>query len=522
MDFLIPNGYIETCLLEEDTKDPEYLPTLDSRGRVMKFWKASQQYLDTFWDLFYVHYLVGLHDRHVHTHKRPKSVASSKPEVGSVVLLQDKNVPRGHWKLGRIVAVNHRSDGEITSADVQLANRKVLCRPINLLHPLEIVSEIKLETSESEESESENTSEHINTLFENREKVTSNSFQVQNKREHTANLRGIFTCVPRGTRPLCIFSMSILLALFSCCSGTQCETDTKSMSLIVSQTCMETGYIVFQNTKQEKCYVKRNCQPKEHLTNMGECGSMCPCPSWTPHCSFHSKEQVQKDSVDTQKILQSLYPKLICSITPHDKCDPTKIDEEFPQVQLFDNSTFLIESLTLQTKQAQKDEYDCFGTGLVVTGTPEYCQEHECQTPATKFCLFLSNERTFLVTNIDQIEIKAWGSVKVPYYPYKHEVHTLNQHACFETKITCIMGGVIVDLGKNCTPGKMIVCSKPFCYPLEFPAPKQEVIFPTEISLRDYEVKVEIYDLGFKVRELGKTCEANPFCETIKCYFCKA
>ena len=56
---------------------------------------------------------------------------------GDVVLVFDKNLPRGRWPLGRIVETYPGKDGHTRVAKVQLGT-KSLVRPIHKLEPLKI------------------------------------------------------------------------------------------------------------------------------------------------------------------------------------------------------------------------------------------------------------------------------------------------------------------------------------------------------------------------------------------------
>ena len=59
-----------------------------------------------------------------------------EPQAGEVVLLKD-NVPRGSWKLARIVELISSNDGKVQSARVMLPTKKILSCPLSLLYPLE-------------------------------------------------------------------------------------------------------------------------------------------------------------------------------------------------------------------------------------------------------------------------------------------------------------------------------------------------------------------------------------------------
>ena len=49
-------------------------------------------------------------------------------------------MPRGSWKLGKIIQLIPSKDNEIRAAKVQLATKKILTRAMNHLYPLECAS----------------------------------------------------------------------------------------------------------------------------------------------------------------------------------------------------------------------------------------------------------------------------------------------------------------------------------------------------------------------------------------------
>ena len=66
--------------------------------------------------------------------------------VGDVVIVKDEHLPRGHWKLGVIQQVLTGRDGLTRAAVVKVAasdrQHSTLRRPVQLLYPLEIHSNV--------------------------------------------------------------------------------------------------------------------------------------------------------------------------------------------------------------------------------------------------------------------------------------------------------------------------------------------------------------------------------------------
>ena len=60
------------------------------------------------------------------------------PMTGEMVLIKEKNMPRGRWKVGRIEEVlSSEIDGLQRAARVKTKSGKILIRPLRELYPLE-------------------------------------------------------------------------------------------------------------------------------------------------------------------------------------------------------------------------------------------------------------------------------------------------------------------------------------------------------------------------------------------------
>ena len=68
-----------------------------------------------------------------------------------MVLIKD-NVPRGCWKVGKVVGLVSSLDGCVRSAKVSLSSGHVIVCPLNLLYPIE-VCEGASEPTESNEKQ---------------------------------------------------------------------------------------------------------------------------------------------------------------------------------------------------------------------------------------------------------------------------------------------------------------------------------------------------------------------------------
>ncbi|CAG2200461.1 unnamed protein product [Mytilus edulis] len=132
--FLTLNPNIGIPEIEYDINDQSYSPVESSTDKLLKMWKKGQKLLDSFWTMWRDEYLLSLRERTQTKLKCGRVKSPYAPIVGDVVIIKD-NLPRGVWKLGRLVQLIHSNDGEIRSAKVVLSSRKVISRPLNLLYP---------------------------------------------------------------------------------------------------------------------------------------------------------------------------------------------------------------------------------------------------------------------------------------------------------------------------------------------------------------------------------------------------
>ena len=81
-------------------------------------------------------HLLSLRERTQLFLKGPHNKSAAAPEDGDVVLIKE-NLPRGRWKIGRIIKLIPSSDNQIRSAKIIAAPHKIIKRALNLLYPIE-------------------------------------------------------------------------------------------------------------------------------------------------------------------------------------------------------------------------------------------------------------------------------------------------------------------------------------------------------------------------------------------------
>ena len=115
--------------------------------------KTLQLTLNQFWNRFRTEYLGQLREKH--SYVKGKFNNDCNIEVGDVVLIkEDKFVPRGQWRKGRVENVIQGKDGMIRGASlrVYLKDGKtiILKRPVQKLVPFEIQAAVKQENKQEE------------------------------------------------------------------------------------------------------------------------------------------------------------------------------------------------------------------------------------------------------------------------------------------------------------------------------------------------------------------------------------
>ena len=122
----------------------------DLKGRL----EYLTQRLNHFWNRWQHEYLVNLREYHKSNVKSGKVI-----EENDVVLLYEDHVPRGKWKMAKVIQLIPSKDGIVRGVKLQVGNVKgkisYVKRPIEKLYPLEI---------EAKERHDQNAAEQIDNL----------------------------------------------------------------------------------------------------------------------------------------------------------------------------------------------------------------------------------------------------------------------------------------------------------------------------------------------------------------------
>ena len=114
-------------MLEFDNNDVDYNPYDSTAER-----KKGQNLLKMFWRIWRNKYLLSLRERTQRKLKSGRMQSHFTPNVGDVVLVKD-DLPRGCWRIGKVVNLVQSRDGHVRSAKVSMPSGRIIGRPINLL-----------------------------------------------------------------------------------------------------------------------------------------------------------------------------------------------------------------------------------------------------------------------------------------------------------------------------------------------------------------------------------------------------
>ena len=122
---------------DDDKNDPDYQnEELTTAHKLLETWQKGNKYLEQFWKVWKDGYLLNLRERNQLFWKHPRIQAKKCPKIGDIVQIKDL-LPRGTWRMGRIVEMIRSSDGEERAARVMMPNRNILQRSIIHLYPIE-------------------------------------------------------------------------------------------------------------------------------------------------------------------------------------------------------------------------------------------------------------------------------------------------------------------------------------------------------------------------------------------------
>ena len=172
------NGILELIRNNEENNknDPDYQnEELTTAQKLLETWKKGCKHLEQFPKVWKDGYLLNLRERSQPYQKYPRIQAKKCPKIGDIAQIKDL-LPRGTWRMGRIVEIVRSSDGEERIARAMIPNRNILQRSIIHLYPIECYDE------EPNKENDDNLLNDNNLKVKHDEKTT----QEQDKNNETA------------------------------------------------------------------------------------------------------------------------------------------------------------------------------------------------------------------------------------------------------------------------------------------------------------------------------------------------
>ena len=141
----MPNDFLKcTFTLPSDLCPTERMSI--TAAHLTHLWKQANEHTNTFWHIWKETYLHRLRTTHHQLPPFPKNTSKSPPKLNTIVLVMEPHLKRPNWKLGKITKLNISEDGEIRSANLQVANKQIITRPLYHLYPLKVPTTEDLST----------------------------------------------------------------------------------------------------------------------------------------------------------------------------------------------------------------------------------------------------------------------------------------------------------------------------------------------------------------------------------------
>uniref|UniRef100_A0AC35GUS5 Integrase catalytic domain-containing protein n=1 Tax=Panagrolaimus sp. PS1159 TaxID=55785 RepID=A0AC35GUS5_9BILA len=163
-DFVSPgiNINLPTVTVDNEFEDPTYLPTATCGGeRLVERYKKTLQHLNKFWNLWNKDYLNFLRERNENGHKSRRGSIKRQPQINEMVLVFEPDIPRGLWKVAKIIELIFSNDNEIRSVKIEYKDGFQTRRAVNHLYPIEEDS-IDLESETELDQNKQSVNLHIN------------------------------------------------------------------------------------------------------------------------------------------------------------------------------------------------------------------------------------------------------------------------------------------------------------------------------------------------------------------------
>ncbi|KAE9547794.1 hypothetical protein FO519_008994 [Halicephalobus sp. NKZ332] len=374
--------YIKPGLPDIDNTidDPDFVPNGDNHGNLVQIWKKNQVLITKFRNQFNKEYLMKLRDQASRFHKNQGRSIPREPKIGEIVLLEEENLDKMDWRLGRILDIERSPDGKCRAAQLKVGNGRTLRRPLNLLYPIEIDPGTILQGQEPVQDE---TLKRLEIMAESESPLPENGIiQSTTKEKETP------------------------------------ETHT-----------METR----SKTKRDIPYTPGKADTAGPKGNAHAIYTLEPTTSQIKALSVGSPVNAQIGH-HIAELLREEKPQY-CSLEPDDRCDPIPEKRHFMQVELLDGTKHLVKHLQINLRQS--NSFRCFGEGET-DGPPVFCEQdnHSCSRQGKMNCVPTLTEIALWTGSLGTIKIRAWGLVEKTVYGKRTFVITDPETQCKEGKLT--------------------------------------------------------------------------------------
>ncbi|VDK40481.1 unnamed protein product [Cylicostephanus goldi] len=501
IDFLHPWTPLSPPRVNE--KDQPFIPTTTTKEKLMEDWQFMNITLERFWKRWKSEYLTSLREQFRDRHPHPRLSTNAQPKKNDVVLIQEKSLERGQWKIGQIIS---SSDQYQRSAKIRLPSRHIITRPINLLHKLEV------------QGEQQDSSKNTTNRQETSQRRSQNRHPMITRSKTAAN-----------TVPLLLTTVLTLTLIHSSGAHPRCPVEINTPKTIIYATnCIKRGLAIARHSfhgKVKLCWFPLSCPngairveiPFQH--NKGLCGPHCPCPAWATSCSFSSSPRRLASKLQNVPMqLTTYHPAHVCSFSPSSECDKERRLGKFNQIELYDGTLLVVPELHIDIKDyLDSSDYLCFDqygrqreAVPPYTGSSYFCNENKCDDNAKLFCTFGTPSAVFTTLN-GSFLVKAWGITVKDYYGY------LTPSKIGKNSAYCSKGGVnlIVKTPTNATE----VCIADYCHFIQNPT-NSNIIFPNSLVAFAYTVSISSWAYGTLIQKEDIQCGSYPVCELIDCTVC--
>jgi hypothetical protein len=523
-DFLQIHGRPSLPPLESNDNDEDWLPTPDSSAKLLSLFRKQEAVLNRFWRAWQADYISSLKSRQQTRHHQGKTTTTI-PKEGELVIVVEDNLPRGQWKLGRIVEAEPCSDGvHVRAAKVKLPSGNVVSRSIMHLLPLEIggtenkkpasldflPASVVYELNPEQPAASEVSTPKSTEPRAPRPKREAKTKALQKIADWTAACA--ITGKPKLRLPF--FWLSLLCMFLPALASHQCPSGINSEPVFLESTCNSKGFAVYETTTaaghSTLCYRLISCGQKRFKPKKCSTDQCFRCPSWASGCA-------QQNTITAGSNASNAAARLHAP-------DVDNPNEPVSQILLFDETKHFVHELNLETREIFANASECYGNDTSTIGSPHYCHLHECAQKSERFCYYPLIEVTYIHTADGSIPIKAWGSVTTTSTsPAARQLQDASEvkASCEGSHLHCTTRGVRLTTSKQ--PHLAEICCQPYCQATESPAEEVEIPFPKDLLLSAYQCTLQIWDKNHHHCSIiaGPECSPKTVCDLLDCVLCR-